>query len=150
MYVEHGARVLVLVVAAVVVQWAAMARVHYADPGIVPHTGMYGDERDPAGAVVMSAAQFAIPIQRVPIGAAAVVSKYCHSCRVYRPPRAVHCSRCGVCVARFDHHCPYLGTCIGESNYAYFLPAASGSSSPNLAANFSSLSPRPTRVIVPA
>ncbi|KNC51538.1 palmitoyltransferase ZDHHC9 [Thecamonas trahens ATCC 50062] len=103
------------------IQAAAMARVHYADPGIVPGTSAYGDERDSKGAVVLSAANFAIPIKRTPCRGMNVLAKYCHACRVYRPPRASHCSRCSTCVLKFDHHCPWLGTCIGECNYHAFL-----------------------------
>ncbi|KAG8657629.1 protein S-acyltransferase 10 isoform X1 [Manihot esculenta] len=44
----------------------------------------------------------------------------CSYCNVEQPPRAKHCHDCDKCVLQFDHHCVWLGTCIGQGNHCRF------------------------------
>ncbi|KAJ3691296.1 hypothetical protein LUZ61_020460 [Rhynchospora tenuis] len=44
----------------------------------------------------------------------------CDHCKIIRPPRAKHCNDCDKCVLQFDHHCAWLGTCIGKGNHCQF------------------------------
>lgn len=46
--------------------------------------------------------------------------RFCGTCNIYKPPSASHCSDCDNCVKEFDHHCPFVGNCIGERNYGAF------------------------------
>jgi DHHC palmitoyltransferase len=47
--------------------------------------------------------------------------RFCDRCQVWQPPDGVHCPECNVCVAGYDHHCVWMGTCIGKRNYRQFV-----------------------------
>lgn len=51
----------------------------------------------------------------------ALTQKYCVQCCIYRPIRTIHCRICNHCVEQYDHHCPWLGVCVGKYNYIYFV-----------------------------
>ena len=46
--------------------------------------------------------------------------KYCTACQLYRPLTVSHCKKCNHCVEGFDHHCMFLGQCIGRRNHGTF------------------------------
>ncbi|XP_073286791.1 probable protein S-acyltransferase 14 [Primulina huaijiensis] len=47
--------------------------------------------------------------------------RYCRNCNQLKPPRCHHCSVCGRCVLKMDHHCVWVVNCVGALNYKYFL-----------------------------
>ena len=52
----------------------------------------------------------------------------CYKCQAYyqkencwKPERAKHCSICEECIPAMDHHCPWVGACIGYHNLKPFI-----------------------------
>ena len=47
---------------------------------------------------------------------------YCSSCDIYvtKKSKTVHCSKCGMCIEEFNHHCDWIGKCIGKNNLYEF------------------------------
>ena len=45
----------------------------------------------------------------------------CLTCEIVKPVRAKHDRISDVCVAKFDHFCPWMNACIGELNYRDFF-----------------------------
>ena len=106
----------------------------WTDPGILPrHTSPLAtvkadnpDEYGESGEVISRLLfhqlndNFVIGKQ-VLIDGDLVNLKYCHTCELFRPPRASHCHYCDNCVQEYDHHCPWVANCIGRRNHRSFV-----------------------------
>uniref|UniRef100_UPI00398EAC63 putative palmitoyltransferase ZDHHC13 isoform X2 n=1 Tax=Pristiophorus japonicus TaxID=55135 RepID=UPI00398EAC63 len=46
---------------------------------------------------------------------------FCTMCLIRKPLRSKHCDVCDCCVAKYDHHCLWIASCIGAWNQRYFV-----------------------------
>ena len=71
-----------------------------ADPGVVPRPP--GDNEDIEGVLWDK-------------------TRGCEQCKTEKmAPGVEHCPDCGVCIEGYDHHCPWVGKCIGKKNLKVF------------------------------
>ncbi|KPP64855.1 putative ZDHHC-type palmitoyltransferase 6 [Scleropages formosus] len=49
------------------------------------------------------------------------LSRFCIECEMFQPDGCKHCRLCSACVLEYDHHCLFIGRCVGRDNRRLFL-----------------------------
>lgn len=47
--------------------------------------------------------------------------RYCETCECIRPDKSHHCTECGICILRCDHHCVLMSSCVHQDNLKAFI-----------------------------
>ncbi|MQL81789.1 hypothetical protein Taro_014263, partial [Colocasia esculenta] len=124
---DAGYAVLAVTLALTICVLVLLLIISARDPGIIPRSSHPPEEfsYDSSNAAEVGGRHtpsVQLPrIKEVIVNGMLIRLKYCNTCMHYRPPRCSHCSICDNCVERFDHHCPWVGQCIGQISMSMYL-----------------------------
>ncbi|CAA3023672.1 probable S-acyltransferase 14 [Olea europaea subsp. europaea] len=86
----------------------------FTEPGIVPPNWRPKGDEEKGDTDQLTSTEFSADVENGRI-------RFCRKCNQLKPPRCHHCSVCGKCVLKMDHHCVWVVNCVGALNYKYFL-----------------------------
>ncbi|XP_049353062.1 probable protein S-acyltransferase 6 [Solanum verrucosum] len=112
-YVTNDVTKISFCVLLTLIVFANLIMVSVIDPGIIPRNNESPSPESTQNGRVRS--------KRVFVNGSELKLKYCRICKIYRPIRSCHCIVCDNCVDKFDHHCPWIGQCIGLRNYRLYV-----------------------------
>lgn len=48
---------------------------------------------------------------------------FCNKCNLTAPDELniAHCDDCNICILNYDHHCGWIGKCVGKGNIIFFV-----------------------------
>ena len=81
------------------------------DPGYLPRGSSDGKSSSGGGSGT----------SRGPLSTPLLDHPQCMHCLAHQVLRAKHCHDCGRCVRQLDHHCWWLGNCVGAGNHRLFI-----------------------------
>ncbi|KRX49626.1 Palmitoyltransferase ZDHHC18 [Trichinella murrelli] len=100
---------------------ASLCKTTFTDPGIIPRaTSAELTDEEQFDEKYGMQMKIPSPIMHQVLNHQVTV-KFCTTCKIFRPPRSAHCAICNNCVDCFDHHCPWISSCIGRRNYRDFF-----------------------------
>ncbi|KAH6779772.1 DHHC-type zinc finger family protein [Perilla frutescens var. hirtella] len=86
----------------------------FTDPGAVPPNWRPAVDEESGDNDPLTASEFPSDQENGRV-------RFCRKCNQLKPPRCHHCSVCGRCVLKMDHHCVWVVNCVGALNYKNFL-----------------------------
>lgn len=78
-----------------------------ADPGFIPKSSSRGQTKKVIDDLISNTAFDE--------------AHFCTQCMIRKSLRSKHCRRCNRCIAREDHHCPWVDNCVGVNNHKHFI-----------------------------
>lgn len=95
---------------------ASVPKSFFLEPSVA--TNLEAEESEETQRQILANAAMDLPVENRTISGCV---RYCEKCKCIKPDRAHHCSVCGTCVLKMDHHCPWVNNCVCFNTYKFFI-----------------------------